>query len=100
MNSFVYFRRFPFDVKTPIGYGVAILVQVAVYAIISEIIFGAIGITIGSCGIMISMCQTIARKFGVLNENYKIDQNAEKMKFEFRNTIHWHGQAKRLCLFS
>lgn len=86
------------DVRTPIGYAVAVFVHAIVYVAVCQTVFCAIGITIGCCGITASLCQNIARKFGILNENYKLDENVAKMKLELCDAIRLHIKANQLSI--
>lgn len=89
------------NVKTPFGYVVCFLAQAAAYVINCGTSFGAIALTIGSCGIMVTLCQSIARKFKIFDENYKMNENRlEKhiatMKLELCDAIRLHTEAKQL----
>lgn len=88
--------RLPFNCKTPIGYGIAFVLQAFALMISAQTSLCSIGLLVGYFGLMTSFSQDIQRKLRNLNENYEISRNDEKIRSEFSDFVEFYSDVKEL----
>lgn len=103
---FLHFNRFPFDVRTPIGYTGCCLIQVIAIVVLSSLYIVIISFMIGLCVFDTAFVSDIEEKLRQLNAKLikadeKMSQIYEKLEMEkiFIDVIKFHSVAKSLSLF-
>lgn len=88
--------RLPFDVLTPIGFEVFVLLQIFSYMLICHAVMLAFSLLISFFGMMMAFGHDLKRTFQNLNENYKTDRNNAELKNGFHEAIKLHIEVKEL----
>lgn len=99
MKSNVKFQfhlfRMPFDKKTPIGYGITLLIQILLFWLLLQTSISAMSFIMGYFKMMVSFGQDIQRKIWHLNANYEIEKRNKIKLNQLCDIIFLHSELKR-----
>lgn len=88
--------RFPFNMKTPVGYAVSSVIQAISFMVLCYTVMCAIGMLFGFIGLMITFAKNIQRKIQDFDKNFRVSQNRSELKVAFLDVLRRLLEAKEL----
>lgn len=95
LNQF-FMCRFPFDVKNPVGYALAVVIQFVCMINNNLTVLCVLVIVIAPCLILISTTNDIKYGLDVLNINARANESDFKITQQFNQIVRFHSTAKQL----
>lgn len=95
-NSFNRFRRFPFDVKNPLGYSLADAVQFIIAVNIDAVTVCIFTIVVAPSLVLISTADDVKCGLGILNTCARTKESEFEITHQFNCLVRFHAKTKQL----
>lgn len=96
---FPILHRFPFDVKNPCGYTIAVALEYIFTTNALFMVLCLLGFAFGTCLTLISLAKDITCDVSNFNESARVKDDHSKIVKQFSQLIDFHSDAKQLSRF-